>query len=82
MACEFGKTEMVREVLELGIQDTLAEEHIPLVEDDLEAELNQMINTMDDRCDHKDAIATLETPLELVDNLEPAPTHLPEDQTH
>lgn len=73
-------TDMIQNAID--IQDTLAEEHIPLVEDDLEAELNQMINRKDDRSDHKDAIATLETPFELADNLEPAPTHLPEDQTH
>ena len=73
-------TDMIQNVME--IQETLSEEHQPLVEDDLEAELNALINTKDDHYDRKDPIGVCETRVELVDSLEPAPTHLPDDRQH
>jgi len=71
-------TDMIQHVME--IQETLSEEHQPLVEDDLEAELDTMLNVPDDRLHHTNVIGVHETLVEQVENLAPAPTHLPDDR--
>tara|TARA_B100001059_G_C17822141_1_gene578980 strand:+ start:842 stop:1456 length:615 start_codon:yes stop_codon:yes gene_type:complete len=71
-------TDMIQNVMD--IQETISEEHHPLLEDDLEAELQALIETQDGQSARKDVVGVVETHVLQVETLEPAPIHLPSDQ--